>query len=218
MAIGAVAAAAASQTTQAQKSLSGNFDTFLRLLTTQLQNQDPLEPLDSTKFTEQLVSYSQVEQQINTNKNLETLLALSKSAAGANAVGYLGKTALTTGSLSSLDDGAATWRYALPSDAASVQLVVTDAAGRVVRSLPGEGTVGTHEVTWDGRNAAGTEMPEGAYRLTVIAKAADNSEIASVIFGLGLVKEIDMSTAEPLALIGNRAVKLDEIVGLKNAT
>ena len=98
------ATAAASQTATAKTSLSGNFDMFLRLLTTQLQNQDPLEPLDSTKFTEQLVSYSQVEQQINTNANLEALLALTKAGAGSIAVSYLGKTAVTAGPLTALDD------------------------------------------------------------------------------------------------------------------
>jgi len=216
MAVGAISGAATAQTTQAQKSLSGNFDTFLRLLTTQLQNQDPLEPLDATKFTEQLVSYSQVEQQINTNQNLNALLVLQKAALGANAVSYLGKTALTTGPLSSLDAGAASWRYTLPIDAASVNLVVTDSSGRMVRSIPGELTVGAHEFVWDGRNTAGEALPEGAYRLTAVAKTPDQSDIDVGLSGMGVVREIDMSGADPVATVGKRKVSLTEIVGLKN--
>src|SRR5262252_7667572 len=92
----ATSAASASQATSAQKTLSGNFDTFLTLLTTQLKNQDPLSPMDSNQFTQQLVQFSQVEQQINSNKNLESLIALTKSQSATNAVSYLGKTLTMT--------------------------------------------------------------------------------------------------------------------------
>jgi len=210
------AAAAATQTTKAKTSLSGNFDTFLQLLTAQLQNQDPLEPMDSSKFTEQLVSYSQVEQQINTNANLESLLALSTVSLGASAVGYLGKTALTLGPLSALDEGAAAWRYSLPSDAQSVKLSIVDANGKVVRSLDGDKTAGAHEFVWDGKNGTGTALPEGTYKLLINATAADQSAIASQISGMGLVKEVDMSGSEPMVTIANRAVKLSEILALQN--
>lgn len=212
----ASATAASAQTAKAQKSLSGNMDTFLRLLTTQLQYQDPLEPLDATKFTEQLVSYSQVEQQINTNANLQALISMSKSAAGANAVGYLGKTALTKGEASSLEAGAAAWRYTLPADAATVQLRITDANGTVLRTLPGAKTLGAHDFTWDGLNSSGAAVPPGTYRLVVQANAADGSAISPTTWGLGTVKEIDMSSLEPIVTIGTRKVNLSDIAGLKN--
>src|ERR1700742_4679470 len=75
----------------ASKQLAGNFDTFLTLLTTQLQNQDPMNPMDSNQFTQQLVEFSQVEQQIDTNDNLKSLISLGQSRSTADAVGYLGK-------------------------------------------------------------------------------------------------------------------------------
>jgi len=210
-------AAAASQSAAAKKSLSGNFDTFLTLLTTQLQNQDPLSPMDSTKFTEQLVSYSQVEQQINTNDNLKSLLSLTKSAAGANAVSYLGKTALTSGPKSGLDaDGTAAWRYTLPGDAVSVKLSIVDDAGHAVRTITGEKNVGAHELAWDGKNDAGTALPQGTYKLVVTAKAGDGSAMDTAIAGLGVVKEIDMSKADPLLSVSGRSVALSDILGLKN--
>ncbi|MCE9523078.1 MAG: flagellar hook assembly protein FlgD [Alphaproteobacteria bacterium] len=215
MDVGAATQAAA-KPTAAKATLSGNFDTFLRLLTTQLQNQDPLEPLDATKFTEQLVSYSQVEQQINTNSNLESLLALTKAGAGATAVSYLGKTALTSGPLSALDGGAASWRYVLPSDAASVQISILDANGKVVHTLTGEKTTGAHELTWDGKNSAGTQLPDSVYKLSINARDATGKAISNTVSGMGLVKEVDMSGAEPVIAVGNRIVKLSEILGLKN--
>lgn len=210
--------AIASNTAQANSktALSGNFDTFLRMLTTQLQHQDPLEPLDATKFTEQLVSYSQVEQQINTNDNLSTLIALTKAAAGANAVTYLGKTALTAGAVSSLDNDAASWRYTLGRDAASVQLVIKDATGRSVRTLAGERGVGIHDFVWDGRNDAGTQLPAGAYTMSVVATASDSGSVPATVAGVGFIKEVDMSAGEPLLTVGGRKVRLAEIIGLKN--
>src|SRR5271154_1591718 len=81
----------------AMQQLSGNMNTFLTLLTTQLQHQDPLSPMDSTQFTQQLVEYSQVEQQINTNTNLTNLISLQQTNSGAAAVGYLGKEVTATG-------------------------------------------------------------------------------------------------------------------------
>jgi flagellar basal-body rod modification protein FlgD len=216
MDVGATSGTTTQQSQTARTTLSGNYDTFLKLLTTQLQNQDPLEPMDSTKFTEQLVSYSQVEQQIATNENLNSLIALSKSAAGANAVTYLGKMAITEGDLSSLEGDAANWRYALGSDAANVQLNILNANGQIVRTLDGEKTVGAHDFTWDGKNASGTDLPDGTYRLVVTAKKADGSAVTSAVVGLGLVKEIDMSTAEPTLTVGTRNVKLTDIVGMKS--
>ena len=212
----AAATAAPAASTKAHQTLSANYDTFLKLLTTQLQNQDPLSPMDSAQFTQQLVMYSQVEQQISTNDNLSSLIALTKSAAGSNAVSYLGRTALTQGGSTSLSDGAANWNYTMPSDAASVTLNIADANGRTVFTTSGEMNLGTHEFAWDGKNAQGAVQSPGTYTLSIVAKAADGSALTPTINGTGVVKEIDMSGAEPLLTVGARKVALSEIVGLKN--
>src|ERR1051325_236388 len=96
--------AAQGQAASAQKQLSSNFDTFLTLLTTQLQNQDPLQPMDSNQFTQQLVEFSQVEQQINSNQNLESLISLTKNQTSQSAVSYLGKTLTLTDGTAALAD------------------------------------------------------------------------------------------------------------------
>ena len=204
------------QSASARTTLSGNYDTFLKLQTSQLQNQDPLEPMDSSKFTEQLVSYSQVEQQIATNENLNSLIALSKSAAGANAVTYLGKTAFTEGKMSSLEGGAASWRYALGSDATTLEINIMNANGQVVRTMTGDKNVGLHEFTWDGKKADGTAMPDGVYSLSVTAKKADGSAVTSAVAGVGVIKEIDMSSTEPTLTIGSRRITMADIIGMKN--
>lgn len=215
MVVGAVNSQS-SQIVKAKDTLSSNYETFLRLLTTQLQNQDPLEPQDATKFTEQLVSYSQVEQQIATNSSLDALIALTKSAAGSNAVSYLGKNAFTAGPVSSLVDGQASWQYSLPRDAASIQINVTDLSGHVLRTLPAADKVGAHSITWDGKNSSGTQLPDGSYRLSIVAKSADDKNISAAVSGAGVISEIDMSGIEPLVSIGTRKLNLSEIIGFKN--
>lgn len=203
------------QTTQARQTLSGNYDTFLKLLVSQLQNQDPLSPMDSTQFTQQLVMYSQVEQQISTNDNLDTLISMSKSAAAANAVSYLGKDAVTSGNLSSLDDGSAKWRYVLPQDAATVTISVVDSNGKTVFTQAGEKDSGDHEFVWDGKSTTGEMLAEGTYKLTIVAKDASAKTITPTISGQGVVNEIDMSGAEATALIGNRSVLLSDILAVR---
>ena len=201
---------------KARQTLSSNYDTFLKLLTSQLQNQDPLSPMDSNQFTQQLVMYSQVEQQITTNDNLSSLIALQKSAAGANAVSYLGRTAYTQGGNTSLADGAANWRYTLPNDAATVTLTVTDANGRTVYTGTGDKTLGDHDFAWDGKNNAGIVQPAGTYTLAVTAKKADGTKLTPTVNGVGVVKEVDMSGVDPKVTVGAREVSLSEVVGLKN--
>ena len=210
------AATATTATTQARKTLSANYDTFLKLLTSQLQNQDPLSPMDSNQFTQQLVMYSQVEQQISTNDNLSSLIALSKSAAGSNAVSYLGRHALTQGGDTSLSDGSADWRYTMPSDAAKVTLNVADASGRTVFTSTGTANLGAHDFSWDGKNAQGATQPNGTYTLSIVATAADGTKLTPTINGTGIVKEIDMSGTTPTLTVGGRKVTLSEIVGLTN--
>src|SRR5215213_9555272 len=105
--------AGATNATRSESQLAANFDTFLLLLTAQLKNQDPLEPMDSNQFTQQLVQFSQVEQQIHSNKNLESLISLTKASGAADAVSYLGKTLTVTDGNAALMNGQANWAYAL---------------------------------------------------------------------------------------------------------
>src|SRR5437764_13925984 len=131
------APAASDPTQSSMKQLSGNFSTFLTLLTTQLKNQDPTSPMDSNAFTQQLVMYSQVEQQIDSNTNLKTLISQGTSNAAAVTTGYLGKKVSITNGNASLSGGAANWSYNLDTVAATTQLTVTDASGKAVYSGTG---------------------------------------------------------------------------------
>lgn len=144
--VGTVADAAA---TGARTRLSDNYDTFLVLLTAQLQNQDPLAPMDSTQFTQQLVQFSQVEQQIRTNEQLEGLVTQYQAASAGAALSYLGKDAVIESNRTYLANGEANWAYAFDENASQVTIEVRNSANRTVYSEAGERTAGEHLFTWD---------------------------------------------------------------------
>ena len=206
----AVSAPTQSAAAKAQLQLSSNFSTFLTLLTTQLKNQDPLSPMDSNQFTQQLVEFSQVEQQINSNQNLESLISLTKNQSSISAVSYLGKTLTLTDGTGALMNGEAKWAYSLDNTATSASLIVSDAQGRTVYASPAETGEGLHAFDWDGTNNAGVTQPPGAYMLKVIAKTSDGSTIATHVASQGTVSEVDLTGSEPLLMIGPLGVPLSK--------
>ena len=174
-----VSAAAQSQQAQGQSKLAtadlaNNFDTFLTLLTEQLKNQDPLDPLKSEQFVQQLVQFSSVEQQIASNESLEALLALQQSDAQLTSLQFIGKDATVNTTYTLLENGEAKWEYGLPQEAQSVELLITDETGKQVRRLDGDTSEGVHEAVWDGKDEAGNTLPPGVYQLEVVAKDADD--------------------------------------------
>lgn len=177
-----ITAAAASPLTtpSASSALTKNFDTFLTLLTTQLRNQDPLNPLDTEKFTEQLVQFSSVEESIKTNAHLETLIALQAGVRRTEALSLVGATAAIETDVAALEGGAATWTYSLAEPAANIEFIVTDAAGAPVAALTGD-PGGDHDLFWNGRMANGAAAPDGVYRLTATATNAAGEPVAIAI-------------------------------------
>src|SRR5581483_3076282 len=110
--------------------LANNFQTFLTLLTTQLQHQNPLDPLDTNQFTAQLVQFASVEQQMKTNTQLGSLLTIEQTAQSTAAMAYLGSTATVDGSSTALKSGAATWTFNADKPA-SATISIADSNGNV---------------------------------------------------------------------------------------
>jgi len=200
----------------AMSQLSGNFNTFLTLLTSQLKNQDPTSPMDSSTFTQQLVMYSQVEQQISTNTNLKTLIGQGNTQIGSYATSYLGKAVSITNGNAALTNGSASWSYNLDAAASSTALTVNDANGRVVYSGAGETTSGNHQFAWNGKDNNGNQLPDGAYTLKVTAADAAGNEVNSTVASAGTVGQIDMTVSPPKLVVGNMEVDLSDIAAVAN--
>lgn len=206
------------QTSTAAAQLAGNFDNFLKLLTTQLSNQDPLSPLDATQFTTQLAQFSMVEQQINTNKQLSQLIGAQGVNQGSYSVAFLGKMVEAQGSVSELKNGSAEWGYFLNGNAAGTQIQILDETGQVVRTIPGETTAGFHDLTWDGKNNDGDQLPDGAYTIKVSAVAGDGSPVSAVASAVSQVTGISFSNGEVQlhTLVGT--VALGDIISVREPT
>lgn len=199
------------------KALSSNFDTFLQLLTAQLKNQDPLEPMDSSEFTQQLVQYSSVEQGIYTNKNLETLIALQGQGAMSSAVSYMGRIVTAENPQAPLANGEASWTYVLPSEAGSVSLTVKDAAGKTIFSGTGPKAAGENVVTWDGTLSSGGKAPDGIYTLSIVAKNANGDDLTSPIVLKGRVTGVDTIDGEVFLNVSGVKLKLSDVSSVREA-
>jgi flagellar basal-body rod modification protein FlgD len=198
------------------KQLSGNFSTFLTLLTTQLKNQDPTSPMDSNAFTQQLVMYSQVEQQINTNTSLKSLISQGTSNAAAMTTGYLGKKVSIVNGNAPLIGGNANWTYNLSGPALSSQIAITDANGKTVYTAPGETGAGNHSFAWNGKDTNGNQLSDGGYKLTVTALNTAGGVVDSSVASAATVTQIDMTGDTPRLIIGSMEIDLADIAAIAN--
>lgn len=195
--------------------LADTFDTFLNLLTKQLQNQDPLDPVDSGEFTQQLVLFTSAEQAVATNKNLETLIKLSTSNQSAAAVGYIGKTVEAEGRTSTLSQGLAVWQFELPSNAEQVDITITDSNGKAVLNTNGAIDAGVHSFVWDGRNNDGMTMPDGNYTISISAKSANGEAITASTSILGRVSGVETVDGAIVLNVGSTKIPFDKVISVR---
>jgi flagellar basal-body rod modification protein FlgD len=163
--------------TSALGSLSNNFTNFLSLLMTQLQNQDPTSPLDSNQFTSELVQFTSVEQQIDTNSNLTQLIQLTQASQIEQSASMIGKPVTVTSSQLSLQDSTAAVNFNTTT-AEPVGIAVYNPAGTQVQTATLTSAAGANTWTWNGQSASGTTMPDGPYTVTVTALGNDGSTAA----------------------------------------
>ena len=207
----------AGETAGAADQLADNFDTFLTLLTEQLQNQDPLEPMDTQQFVDQLTQFSSVEQLISSNQSLETLLALQSANARMGATDFIGRDVTVSSNNAPLQNGLAQWNYLLPREAASNEVMISDAQGRVVRTFTNQPTgEGEQRLIWDGRDAAGNTLPDGVYTLEVVAKDADGQRLDAPVRVTGRATGVDMSGEDVVVEIGALRVPAGRVVGVRD--
>jgi len=193
-----------------QNTIAGNFTTFLQLLTTQLQNQNPLDPLDTNQFTQQLVEFAQVEQQLKSNDQLTTLVTLQKSAQSTLALGFVGATVAVDGSTAQLTNGQASWSFSVTKPS-TASVTITNSTGQTVYSGSYTVQAGPQNFTWDGKGTNGVQWPDGSYTLSVTAKDTSGQSVAVSTEVQGVVDSVDLTKDPPVLSVGGQTFTVDKI-------
>jgi flagellar basal-body rod modification protein FlgD len=189
---------------------------FLRLLTTQLQYQDPMQPMDNTEFTAQLAQFSSLEQLTDLNGKIDTLISRQAGLSTIEALGFLGRQVDVPAHSLSLAEGApATFRIQLPADAAQVTATVVDAAGNPVATVEmGSLPTGFHEARWDGRDRDGNRLPPDDYAVRVAALDVHGNPLEATPFVNQTVTGLDLSGDEPWLLTQGGRTPLAGVIEL----
>ena len=201
----------AAATALASSQIAGNFQSFLTLLTTQLQNQNPLDPLDTNQFTQQLVEFAGVQQQLNTNDSLATLVSLQQTAQSTQALGFVGKTAVVNGSTAALTNSTATWQLSIPTNS-NVNVTIANSSGQTVFTGNYPVTAGNNQpFIWNGQGNDGTQWPDGKYTMTATAADASGNSVAVSTQIQGVVSSVDLTQSPPLLSIAGQTYTVNQI-------
>lgn len=204
-----------SQSVGSKEQLNEDLNRFLKLLITQLQNQDPLEPMSATEFTSQLVQFAGVEQQINANANLEKLLKLQQTSQISSMVGFIGNAVEARGNTVYLEDGVAESTYTLDVNADDITITVRNEAGLTVFTVDGEPGVGTHDFLWDGKDKNGILQPDGAYIIIVSALDREDNllDVSQTVSGriIGAGAEDGVVSL----FMGDVVILMDDVISVK---
>lgn len=196
-----------------------NLNTFLTMLTTQLQNQDPTSPLDANQMTAQLVSFAGVEQQVHMNKNLESLIGLQEASQNSSAVSYIGKTIEVEGNKISNTGQGGRFSYQLKGNAVSATMNIVTSTGQVVFSQPiSSPNQSLQKVYWAGGTTGGGAAPNGTYSVTITAKDATGKAVAADIWTQGMVESVDVSGDTPKLEVAGQSISLDKVTKVSAPT
>ena len=207
-----------SKAAAAQDKLDEDMNRFLTLLVTQLKNQDPLDPMDATEFTSQLVQFASVEQQIAANSNLEKLLNLQQTSQVGDMVNFIGNTVEATNDDFTLEDSKAEMNYKLSTKADKTTIIIQNSGGLTVFSTEGENGAGKHKFEWDGKTTSGSTAPDGTYRFIVSAVDHEGivQEVEQSVFGR--VTGAGAENGIVSLFMGDVTVTMDKVLSVKEST
>jgi flagellar basal-body rod modification protein FlgD len=205
------AASSASATSAADSTeIASNFTTFLQLLTTQLQNQDPLSPMDTNQFTQQLVEFAGVEQQMKTNDTLSTLVSLQQGAQTTQALAMVGATVVVNGSTAQLANNQATWSLS-STQPATATISIASSTGQTAYTGTVTVNSGSQNFVWNGQGNDGTIWPPGNYTLTATGTSASGQPTAISTQVQGTVNSVDLTQTPPVLSVGGQNYSLTQI-------
>jgi flagellar basal-body rod modification protein FlgD len=199
----------------ASQQLAGNFNTFLQLLTTQLQNQNPLDPLDTNQFTQQLVEFASVEQQINMNTNLQSLITMQQTSQATSALELVGSTVTVGGNSATLSNAtstAATWSLTTTTPATAT-VTVTISSGSTAYSGTISLNAGTRSFTWNGQGNTGQTWPDGNYTLSIKATGANGQ---AVTVSTQVQSVVNLKSNPPTLKVNGQDVQISQVSSISH--
>lgn len=205
--------AATNSGTNALNSLSSNFSDFLSLLMTQLKNQDPSSPMDANQFTSELVQFSQVEQQINTNADLTQMIQLTQASQVEQSAGMLGKPVTVSSDKLSLQNGQAEINFNSQTPQ-TVGITVYNAAGAAIASTTLTSQPGANHWTWDGKQLNGVTAPDGAYTVSVRAVGVSGSAATVPFTVTGTATSVQNSSGTVDLQMGGLTIPFSSVVSV----
>ena len=204
---------AASTTNAASSKLNADFDMFLKLLTTQMQNQDPLDPMDTAQYTQQLVQYSQVEQSIEQTKTLKEMLAAFGTQNLMQASALIGAQVETSSATSGLSAATpAQWTWSATREVASMTGTIKDEKGKIIDTFPIEASSAAGAFTWDGTTSAGKKVDPGLYTLELSGKDASGAAVTTTAHAYGKVTDVELDNGTVQMTINGLKVASSELL------
>ena len=202
-----------------KKATGMNSDDFLKLFIAQIQNQDPLNPMDGTQFVAQLAQLTQVEQAYNTNTNLQSLITAQNNSSNLAAVSFLGTTVTASGNQVSLANGSQpAIGFSLSGQAQQVKVQIANSDGSLVRTLTtGQTPAGNNSITWDGLSDAGQALPAGLYTVAVTAIDAKGNQSTATPLVQGKVDGVSLDGTTPTLSVGGIPIPLSNVISVKGA-
>ncbi len=208
-------AADGTKSADAEAKLEDDLNRFLNLLVTQLKNQDPLDPMDSSEFTSQLVQFASVEQQIFQNANLETLVELQQTNQISSMVDFIDKVVEVDGSSFPLENSAAQFTYTMPQGAKSASVIIRDSTGLSVLELDANLDAGQHTFDWDGKDRQGQTVSDGEYSafVTGLSNSGEILQISQTVFGR--ITGIGIDGSDTTLFMGDIEVPQAKVLAVK---
>lgn len=193
-----------------RQSIAQNFDQFLTLLTAQLKNQNPLDPLNTNDFTSQLVQFASVEQQMKQNDSLAALVSKTDDSNTIGALQFVGKTVTAVGTNTALSNGHAHWVID-SSRSGTGTISVRDQNGRTIYKTTKALSGGAQDFEWDGTNTDGSKSDDGVNSIAVEGRTIDGSPLEIQTSISGVVDGLDLSTTPPSLKIGQLTLALNTL-------
>lgn len=200
-----------------EERVNEQYEQFLTLLLTQLENQSPLDPLETEEFTAQLTSYSMLEQDVAANENLEKLITLMEGNSDFNTVAYLGSEVTFAGEYAPIQNARANWDYTFEEAVSSYTIEVTNIDGETVYSaeVNDPTQIGTYAFSMDALESAINVTEGEVLSLSVIGVGEEGKAAKATISGKAIIESVDSSSGSPILEAGGLSLNINNITGVK---